>query len=111
MAANPDAPTATGEPKTWPVDLVSIVVPVYRGAESLGPLLEAIVPLASEQRTPAGYSFRVAEVLLVHDDAVDGSAAVMEQLCARFSFVRSIWLSRHHGHHPATLAGMAGTSS
>jgi glycosyltransferase involved in cell wall biosynthesis len=111
MVANPDAPTATVEPKTWPVDLVSIVVPVYRGAESLGPLLEAIVPLASEQRTPAGYSFRVAEVLLVHDDAVDGSAAVMEQLCARFSFVRSIWLSRNYGQHPATLAGMASTSS
>lgn len=111
MSTNPDPPTAAVEPKTWPVDLVSIVVPVYRGAESLGPLMQAIAPLVEEQRTPAGYAFRVAEVLLVHDDAVDDSAAVMEKLSAMFSFVRAIWLSRNFGQHPATLAGMASTSS
>src|SRR5262249_45700244 len=95
----------------WPADVISIVVPVSRGADSLPPLVEEITPLTAEQSTPRGYRFRVAEVLLVHDDAVDDSAAVMERLSAQYPFVRLIWLSRNYGQHPATLAGMASTSS
>jgi undecaprenyl-phosphate 4-deoxy-4-formamido-L-arabinose transferase len=102
---------ATAQASAWPVDNVSIVVPVYRGAASLGPLLGEIAPLVVEQRTPQGYPFRVVEVLLIHDDAVDDSATVMESLAKQYPFVRSIWLSRNYGQHPATLAGMASTSS
>src|SRR5262249_6701506 len=41
---------------------VSIVVPVYRGEKTLGPLLEEIVPLTQVRRTPRGHLFQVAEV-------------------------------------------------
>ncbi|MFI5296872.1 MAG: glycosyltransferase [Polyangiales bacterium] len=111
MSAEPIASTTNVDPGSWPVDVISIVVPVYLGATSLGPLLDEITPLVVEQRTPHGYRFRVAEVLLVNDNAIDDSAAVMENLSKKHSFVRSIWLSRNYGQHPATLAGMASSSS
>src|SRR5262249_32167279 len=89
---------------------VSIVVPVYRGEKTLGPLLEEIVPLTQVRRTPRGHLFQVAEVILVHDGAVDGSDRVMEMLAERYPFVRPVWLSKNFGQHPATLAGMACTT-
>lgn len=95
----------------WPVDLVTVVVPVYRGATSLRPLVAEILPLTETQRTPRGYPFRVAEVLLVHDAAIDESADVIEALTASHAFVHPLWLSRTFGQHAATLAGMASSSS
>jgi undecaprenyl-phosphate 4-deoxy-4-formamido-L-arabinose transferase len=53
----------------------------------------------------------VAEVVLVHDGAIDDSHVVMESLAARYPFVTLVWLSRNFGQHPATLAGMATTSA
>ncbi len=90
---------------------LSIVVPVYRGALTLGAFIDELAPLTREQTTPAGRSFCIAEVVLVHDGAVDDSDRVMEQLSARYPFVTTVWLSRNYGQHPATLAGMASTSS
>jgi undecaprenyl-phosphate 4-deoxy-4-formamido-L-arabinose transferase len=89
---------------------LSVVIPVYRGAKTLEAVVAELEPLVAPQKTPAGRAFRLAEVLLVHDGAVDDSARVMQELAARFSFVTLIWLSRNYGQHPATLAGMASTS-
>ena len=50
-------------------------------------------------------------MLLVHDGARDGSAAVMRGLAERHPFLRLVWLSRNFGQHPATLAGMARTAA
>src|SRR6516165_1849045 len=91
------------------VQTVSIVVPVYQGELTLEPLLAEIEPLIAAQSTSRGYQFRVSEVILVHDGAVDGSDAVMSSLAARLPFVTLIWLSRNYGQHAATLAGMAST--
>ena len=90
---------------------VSVVVPVYQGERTLEALVSEIVPLAVCQKTPAGRDFRVSEVVLVYDGAVDGSAEVMRSIAARTPFVRVLWLSRNFGQHPATLAGMASTVS
>jgi polyisoprenyl-phosphate glycosyltransferase len=90
---------------------VSLVVPVYQGETTLEALVLEVEPLTVPQTTPGGRAYRVAELLLVHDGAVDGSARVMKQLAERFSFVRPLWLSRNFGQHPATLAGMASTTS
>jgi undecaprenyl-phosphate 4-deoxy-4-formamido-L-arabinose transferase len=90
---------------------VSVVVPVYQGEHTLGALAAEIAPLVAPQPTPDGRAYRVAELVLVHDGAVDGSAEVMAQLASSHPFVRVLWLSRNFGQHAATLAGMASTAS
>jgi polyisoprenyl-phosphate glycosyltransferase len=88
---------------------ISVVVPVYQGEHTLQVLVDEIVPLITPQTTPAGFRFRIVELLFVHDGAVDSSADVMRSLASQYPFVRTIWLSRNYGQHPATLAGMAST--
>jgi undecaprenyl-phosphate 4-deoxy-4-formamido-L-arabinose transferase len=92
------------------VQTVSVVVPVYQGELTLEPLLAEIEPLTDAQSTPRGAKFRVSEVILVHDGAIDGSDAVMSALAASLPFVTPVWLSRNYGQHAATLAGMASTN-
>ena len=89
---------------------ISVVVPVYQGERTLEALVREIEPLTNPQRTPAGRSFRVRELIFVHDDAIDRSDLVMEHLAERHPFIRLIWLSRNFGQHPATLAGMASST-
>jgi glycosyltransferase involved in cell wall biosynthesis len=86
---------------------ISVVIPVYQGERTLSALLDEISPLTEPFVTDAGYSAVISEVLLVHDNGPDGSAEVMRGLARRNSWVRSVWLSRNFGQHPATLAGMA----
>ena len=89
---------------------VSVVVPVYQGEKTLDALLAELEPLTREPSTPAGRRFVLTEVILVHDGAIDGSAAVITQLASRYAFVRPVWLSRNFGQHPATLAGMSSSA-
>lgn len=91
------------------VQTISIVIPVYRGAKTLPPLLKEIEPLTHPQ-TIEPHTFQVTEVILVHDGAIDNSATVIQELSNVYAFIRPIWLSRNFGQHPATLAGMASTS-
>ena len=92
------------------IHTISIVVPVYQGELTLEPLLADIEPLTGSQSTPSGVPFRVSEVILVHDGAIDESDAVMSSLATKMPFVTAIWLSRNFGQHPATLAGMSGSN-
>jgi polyisoprenyl-phosphate glycosyltransferase len=87
--------------------LVSVVVPVYRGEQTLPALCAELAPLTEPFTTPAGHAAQVAEVLLVFDNGPDGSAAVIRRLAAQHAFVRPVWLSRNFGQHAATLAGMS----
>jgi len=93
------------------VHTVSIVVPVYQGAETLDALLADISPLLNRSVTPGGTPFLVNEVLLVDDNGPDRSDRVIRQLAERHDFVRPVWLSRNFGQHAATLAGMASSAS
>lgn len=86
---------------------VSLVIPVYRGEKTLPTLIEEIGPLMEEQTSPSGNRFVVCEVLLVHDCGPDQSDKVLEDLSAKHSLVRPVWLSRNYGQHAATMAGMA----
>jgi polyisoprenyl-phosphate glycosyltransferase len=90
---------------------VAIVVPVYRGEESLPPLVDELEPYVEEQVSPAGVSFRIVEVILVHDAGPDSSDRVIRELARRHAYVRPVWLARNYGQHAATLAGMASTSA
>ena len=86
---------------------ISVVIPVYQGERTLTGLLAEIEPLTKLFVTTAGHQAEVGEVLLVHDNGPDGSADVIRALADKYSWVRTVWLSRNFGQHPATLAGMA----
>ena len=92
---------------TLPTLHVSIVIPVYRGEKTLPALIEEIMPLTKEQKTPNGTRFIISEVLLVHDCGPDRSDISLETLSTKYLFVRPVWLSRNYGQHAATMAGMA----
>jgi glycosyltransferase involved in cell wall biosynthesis len=96
-----DAPEAGRAPLS-----VSVVIPVYRGEETLPALIEELAALHDVQRTPDGREFRVSEVLLVWDRGPGRSDVVLRELHAAHDWVRPIWLSRNFGQHAATLAGM-----
>jgi len=98
----------SGETST--IKTISVVIPVYSGASTLGPLLAEIEPLTTQVATPRGVSFRVVEVILVDDGGTDGSDGVIASLASRLPFVRAVWLSRNYGQHAATLAGMASSA-
>ena len=89
---------------------VAVVIPVYRGEATLGPLVEEIRPLFDVTTTPAGRRYRVVEVILVHDRGPDGSADVILDLC-RDAAIRPVWLARNSGQHAATVAGIASSST
>jgi undecaprenyl-phosphate 4-deoxy-4-formamido-L-arabinose transferase len=90
-----------------PLLRVSIVVPVYRGEQSLPQLASEIAPLTQARATPAGHAHHICEVLLVHDCGPDRSDRALEMLAAQYPFVQPIWLSRNFGQHAATMAGLA----
>jgi undecaprenyl-phosphate 4-deoxy-4-formamido-L-arabinose transferase len=85
-------------------------VPVYRGEETLPPVVDELLELCEEFRTPAGHRVRVTEILLVHDNGPDGSARVIRELAAKYDVVRPVWLSRNFGQHAATLAGIVSSA-
>ncbi|SDL11738.1 glycosyltransferase [Tessaracoccus oleiagri] len=89
---------------------ISVVTPVYQGESTLPGLAEEMAALTTEQVTPDGHRWVVAEWLLVHDHGPDRSPDVLGGLDEKFDFVRPIWLSRNFGQHPATLAGMASST-
>jgi undecaprenyl-phosphate 4-deoxy-4-formamido-L-arabinose transferase len=93
------------------VHACSVVVPVYRGENTLEPLLDELATLIEVQRTPAGRSWRVSEVVLVYDAGPDRSDLTIRRLASRQSFVRPVWLSKNFGQHAATLAGISSTGS
>ena len=87
---------------------VSVVIPVYRGADSLPTLVDELLPFTEVGRTPAGTAWRICEILLVHDCGPDHSDQTIEALASKHAEVRPVWLSRNFGQHAATLAGIAG---
>jgi hypothetical protein len=90
---------------------VAVVVPVYRGEDTLPALIEELRDYASPKVSSAGHSFQVTEVILVHDSGPDRSDRTIRELADRFEFVRPVWLARNFGQHAATLAGMSSTST
>jgi polyisoprenyl-phosphate glycosyltransferase len=89
---------------------ISIVIPVYRGAQTVPIVLEQLRKLQGPQISAAGNHFVICEVILVHDCGPDHSDLTIEDLCQQHEFVRAVWLSRNYGQHAATMAGMASAS-
>lgn len=96
---------------TTTVHSISVVVPVYRGETTLPNLIEELVLLRGSALSPAGSTFSIEEILLVHDNGPDRSDVAMRQLEEAHDNVRTIWLARNYGQHAATLAGIASSGS
>lgn len=86
---------------------ISIVIPVYRGETTLPTLIDEIESLSKLQTSPAGNSYVISEVVLVHDCGPDRSDLTLEALEKKYPFVQLVWLSRNYGQHAASMAGMA----
>ena len=97
----------TDGPVTHEPHLISVVVPVYAGEQTLPALVAEMVSMADGFTTPRGHLARVDEIVLVHDHGPDGSARVLRELARQHGVVRPVWLARNYGQHAATLAGMA----
>lgn len=80
-----------------PIPDLSLVIPVYNGDQTIGPLVEQIMKVFGST------SF---EVVLVNDGSEDNSEAVCSQLAQTFpQTVVFVHLSRNFGEHNAVLAG------
>lgn len=82
---------------------LSIVIPVYNGAATVGPLVEALDAIDIEGGK---------EIILVDDGSADDSAVVCEALARaeRATPVRAVLHSRNYGEHNAVLTGLRQTS-
>jgi glycosyltransferase involved in cell wall biosynthesis len=83
---------------TGPPLALSIVIPVYNGAASIGELVAALENLA----VPGGH-----EIVLVNDCSPDNSLELCRGLVARAKVpITLVNLSRNYGEHNAVLAGL-----
>ncbi len=80
-----------------PVEL-SIVIPVYRGANTISPLIDKLGEFLQGR-----YRF---EVVLVNDGSPDNSAQVCRRLASALPWVRFVNLSRNFSEHNAVMAGL-----
>src|ERR1700682_4376639 len=76
---------------------LSLVIPVYNGSRTIGPLVEQTIKIFGST------SF---EIVLVNDGSEDDSELVCAQLAKKFpQSVTFVHLSRNFGEHSAVLAG------
>jgi glycosyltransferase involved in cell wall biosynthesis len=77
---------------------LSVVIPVYNGAKTIGPLVQAL-----EKELASRFDF---EMVLVNDGSpADNSADVCENLSRNNPRVKFLDLSRNFGEHNAVMAG------
>ncbi|WP_454198935.1 glycosyltransferase [Nocardia sp. Marseille-Q1738] len=104
------APATNGDPARPGPDrphTVSVVVPVYRGEDTIAGLVAELHGLTRPTETPGGITFTVSEIILVHDHGPDRSDVVLQELEQTYAEVRPVWLSRNFGQDAATIAGMS----
>jgi undecaprenyl-phosphate 4-deoxy-4-formamido-L-arabinose transferase len=78
---------------------ISVVIPVYRSADSLPELLAELARVLPTMS--AAY-----EVVLVDDASPDDSWRVIQALVPQYPFLRAIQLMRNYGQHNALLCGI-----
>src|ERR1044071_9194940 len=77
---------------------LSIVIPVYNGADSIGELVAAL----EELQIAGGH-----EIVLVNDGSPDNSLEVCHSLVARARVpITLVALSRNYGEHNAVMVGL-----
>jgi undecaprenyl-phosphate 4-deoxy-4-formamido-L-arabinose transferase len=78
---------------------VSVVVPVYNGAETLQELTTRI----NKSLDLIDYQY---ELIFINDGSTDRSLKVIQQLAAKHSTIRGFNLMRNYGQHNALFAGI-----
>jgi glycosyltransferase involved in cell wall biosynthesis len=77
---------------------LSVVIPVFNGAATVGRVVRAILQTFPEERV---------EIILVNDGSTDDSALTCSGLVKKFQpQVRYLELDGNHGEHNAVLAGL-----
>lgn len=89
---------------------VSIVVPVYSGAQYLNRLIRAQEDIKKEWALNEKCPLKLVEAIFVIDGAIDNSECILRSLASERDWIRVITLSRNFGQHPATIAGILHTS-
>lgn len=90
-----------GQPAAEPFNInrLSVVIPVYNGARTIGPLVERL-----ETELAAAYEL---EVVLVNDcSPTDNSAEVCRYLARVRPWIKFVNLARNMGEHNAVMAGL-----
>ncbi len=80
---------------------LSIVIPVYRSAQILPKLVEAIAAEMREENLSDDF-----ELILVNDCSPDNSWQVIRKLAESNAFIKGITLRRNVGQHNAIMAGL-----
>jgi glycosyltransferase involved in cell wall biosynthesis len=96
----PESTSATLQPRVTSSDrpLVSVVVPIYNGAE--------LVPICQQALSPVLDAMAGgAEVVYVDDGSTDGTIDVLHDVQLRDSRVRVVELAANFGQHAAFTAG------
>jgi polyisoprenyl-phosphate glycosyltransferase len=76
---------------------ISVVIPVYNAAATIGSLVEDV------KKSLPGYE---TEVILVNDGSKDQSEKICEDLARKDPFVRFVSLRKNSGEHNAVLCGL-----
>jgi undecaprenyl-phosphate 4-deoxy-4-formamido-L-arabinose transferase len=78
--------------------MISIVIPVYNSATTIGPLVDQLINILDTN---------TLQVLLVNDGSADHSDLVCRSLCLRYpKTVTYLNLSKNFGEHNAVMAGL-----
>lgn len=80
---------------------LSIVIPVYRSMTVLPELVKQIEGALAESVYASSF-----ELVLTNDCSPDGSWSVIEELAAKYPFVRGVSLRKNVGQHNAIMAGL-----
>jgi undecaprenyl-phosphate 4-deoxy-4-formamido-L-arabinose transferase len=88
---------------------LSVVVPVYSGADFLKTLVAELDRVRVRWSTEGG-PISLTEVIFVDDAAIDQSGEIIDLLAREHDWITAIHLARNFGQHPATIAGILHTS-
>ncbi len=88
---------------------ISIIVPVYQGADYLAELLRSVLEV-KDQFDASGLPLEISECICVSDSAIDDSINILKSLQDSYPWLRVLPLSRNYGQHPATVAGILHSS-
>jgi glycosyltransferase involved in cell wall biosynthesis len=82
-----------------------VVVPVYSGEAFLPELVRRLDGVRTDWKA-RNAPMDLAEVILVDDAAIDGSAALIDKLAEERDWLTPLHLMRNFGQHAATIAGV-----
>ena len=79
---------------------ISFIIPCYRSEHTLGTVVNEITETMAAMADRYDY-----DIFLINDSSPDGTAEVIEKLCAASDRIRGISFARNFGQHAALMAG------